>query len=80
MQAIHSAGVVGWIEQPNVSLVHAQAGEPSVGGALSQDSAAVWIKFNCSDWGVPEDDIGEQSASGTSKEVERSHIMFQPHV
>jgi hypothetical protein len=78
MQAIHSAGVVGWIEQPNVAFVHAQLGEPSVGGALSQDSAAVWIKFNCSDWGVAEDKIGEQSAACAGKEVEGLHVTATP--
>jgi hypothetical protein len=69
MQAIHSAGVFGWIEQPNVDFVHAQAGEPSVGGALSQDSAAVGIKLNCSDWSVSEDEIAEQSAASAGKQM-----------
>lgn len=73
MQAIHSAGVFGWIEQPNVLLVHAQLGEPSVGGSFPQDSAAVGIKLNCSDWGMAEDEVGEESAAGAGEEVECSH-------
>lgn len=77
MQAIHSAGVAGWIEQPNVSLVHAQTGEPSIGSALAQDSAAVGIKLNCSDWDVSEDEVGEQSAAGTGKEVKGAHFTSQ---
>jgi hypothetical protein len=74
MQAIHSAGVFGWIEQPNVAFVHAQAWEPSVGGALSQDGAAVGIKLNGSDGCVSEDEIAEQSAAGSGEEVEGLHV------
>jgi hypothetical protein len=53
--------------------VHAQLGEPSVGGSFSQDSAAIGIKFNCSDWGVAEDEVGEESAAGAGEEVESLH-------
>ena len=67
MEAIHSAGVFGWVEHPNVSLVHAQLGEPSVGGTFSQDSAAVGIKFNCADGGVAEDEVTEQTSARARK-------------
>lgn len=66
---IHSAGVRGWIEQPDISLVHVQTGEPSLCGSLSEDSAAVLVVFNSNNWGVPEDAVGEQSASSPGKEV-----------
>jgi hypothetical protein len=46
MEAIHSSRVFGWIEQPNVSLVHVQTGKPSIGGSLSQDLAAVGVPFD----------------------------------
>ena len=77
-EAIHSAGVTGWIEQPNVFFMHAQVGEPSVGGSLTQDPAAVGIKFNCSDWLVAKDEVGEQSAASTGEEVEGSHFTPRP--
>ena len=69
MQAIHSSLVLGWIEQPNVSLVHAQAGEPSIGGTFSEDSAAVGVKFNCSDGGVAEDEVTKKSPTGAGEEM-----------
>jgi hypothetical protein len=46
MQAIHSARPRGWVEQPNVPLVHVQAGEPTVGGALSEHGAAVGVPLD----------------------------------
>jgi hypothetical protein len=72
--AIHSAGVFGWIEQPNIDLEHAQAGEPSLCGSLSENLAAVSIPLNSGNWRVSEDEIGEQSAAGACKEVEGSHF------
>lgn len=66
---IHASRVFGWIEQPNVSLVHVQVGEPSLCGSLPKDSAAVLVVFNSDNWGVPEDEVGEQSAAGSSEEV-----------
>ena len=59
MDAIHSSRPGGWIEQPNVSLVHVQAGEPSVGGSLAEHSAAVWLPLDGADGLVAKDDVGE---------------------
>lgn len=67
MNAVHASGVFGWIEHPNVSLVHVQAGEPSVCGALSQDLACVGIPFDGDDGLVSKDEVGEQSASSASE-------------
>lgn len=47
----------------------------TLGGALAQDSAAVGIKLNCSDWRVSEDEIGEQSAAGAGEEVKGLHVI-----
>jgi hypothetical protein len=59
MDAIHSARVFGWIEQPDVSLVHPQAGEPSFVGSLPQDLAAVGIPLNSDNWRMSEDEVGK---------------------
>jgi hypothetical protein len=59
MDAIHASGVVGWIEQPNVSFVHVQTGEPSVCGAFSQDLAGVGFPFHSDNWLVPKDEVGK---------------------
>ncbi len=67
MEAIHAARVFGWIEQPNVSLVHVQAGKPSLGGSFTQDLAAVSVPLNSGNWRVSEDEIGEESASGSGE-------------
>jgi hypothetical protein len=64
MDAIHASGVFGWIEQPDVSLVHVQAGEPSVCGSFSQDLAGVGFPLHSDNWGVSEDEVGEESATG----------------
>jgi hypothetical protein len=73
MDAIHSARVFGWIEQPNVSLMHSQPGEPSVVGSLSQDLAGVSVPLDSGNWRVSEDEVGEQSAAGSGKEVQGAH-------
>jgi len=62
MDAIHASGVFGWIEQPNVSFPHMQSGKPSVCGSFSQDLADIGIPLNSDNWGVTEDEIGEQSS------------------
>jgi hypothetical protein len=67
MDAIHSARVFGWIEQPNVSLVHSQAGEPSIVGSLAQDLAGVSVPLDSSNWRVSEDEVGEESTAGSSE-------------
>ena len=67
MDAIHSAGVFGWIEQPNVSFVHVQPGEPTFSGSLAQDLAGVPVPLNSDNWLVPEDKIGKESAAGSGK-------------
>ncbi len=71
--AIHSSRVVGWIEQPNVSLVHVQAGKPSLCGSLPEDLAAVSVPLNSGNWRVSKDEIGKQSAACSSEQVESSH-------
>jgi len=55
--AIHSAGVVGWIEQPNVSLVHVQPWEPSIGGSITQDLAGVGVPLDGGNGRVPENEV-----------------------
>jgi len=67
MDAVHSAGVFGWIEQPDISLVHPQAGEPSFLCPLSEDVAAVGIPLNSGNWLMPKDEVGKQSAAGAGK-------------
>jgi hypothetical protein len=64
MDAIHAAGEVGWIEQPDVSFEHVQTGEPSVCGSLAQDLAGVGFPLHSNNWRVSEDEVGEQSAAG----------------
>lgn len=59
MEAIHSPLPVGWIKQPNVSLVHVQAGEPSVCGPGSQCRAAVRVPFDGECRPVSEYDVSE---------------------
>ena len=59
MEAIHSPRPVGWIEQPNVSLVHMQAGEPAVFGSGAQCRAAVRVPLDCEHWFVPNDEVCE---------------------
>jgi len=67
MDCVHASGVVGWIEQPDISLVHVQAGEPSFCGALPQDLAGVGFPLNSDNWSVSEDEVGEQPATGSGK-------------
>jgi hypothetical protein len=59
MDEIHSAGVFGWIEHPDISLVHPQAGEPSIGGSLSEDLAGVSVPLDNGNGSVSEDEVGE---------------------
>jgi len=75
MDAIHASRVVGWIEQPDIAFVHSQAGEPSFFRSLSEDLAGVSVPLNSGNWRMSEDEVGEQSAAGTSKEVEGSHVI-----
>jgi len=69
MDAIHSAGVFGWIKQPGVDLVHVQARKPSVGGSLTQHSAAMSVPFHSGNWMMSDDEIGEQAASSSGEQV-----------
>jgi len=78
MQAVHSAGVFGWIEQPGVDFVHAQAGEPSIGNAGAEDGAGVGVPLDDGDRGMAEDEIGVKSAAGAAEEVERAHTYAPP--
>jgi hypothetical protein len=79
MQAIHSAGVPGWIEHPHVSFVHVQTGEPCLGGSLAQDGAAVGIPLDGADGLMAEDEVGEESAAGAGEEVEGlEHDIIPP--
>jgi hypothetical protein len=75
MDAIHASGVFGWVEQPNVALPHPQAGEPSVCGSFSQDLAGVGLPLDGHNGSVSEDEVAEQSAAGSGKEVHGSHVM-----
>jgi len=59
MNAIHAAGVLGWIEQSDIAFPHVQSGEPSVFGSLAQDSASVWLPLNSDNWFVSEDEVGK---------------------
>lgn len=59
MDAIHSSRPGGWIEQPDVPLMHVQAGEPAVSGAGSQDGAGVGVPLDGADWLVAEDEVCE---------------------
>jgi hypothetical protein len=63
--AIHASRVFGWIEQPNVSLMHVQVGEPSLCSTFSEDLAAVSVPLNSGNWRVSEDEIGKESASSS---------------
>jgi hypothetical protein len=67
MDAIHSAGVVGWIEQPNISFVHVQVREPSICGSFAQDLAGVGNPLNSDNWRVSKDKVGKQSSSSPCK-------------
>jgi hypothetical protein len=67
MDAIHSARVFGWIEQPDIALVHAQAGEPSLSGSLSEHLAGVSVPLNSGNWRMSEDEVGEQSAASSGE-------------
>ena len=78
MNNIHSSGVLGWIEQADVPLVHTQPREPAVVASGSQDGATVGVEFDGSDGLVSEDEVGEQSTTGSGKEVKRSHVMVYP--
>ena len=69
MDAIHSAGVLGWIEQPNVPFPHSQAGEPPFGGSFSKDLAGVWLPLNSDNWPVPENEVCKQSTADSGEKV-----------
>jgi hypothetical protein len=80
MDAIHVSGVIGWIEQPNVSFVHVQVWEPSIGSSFTQDLAGIRFPLDCADWLVSKDEIGEQSATTTGKQMHGSHILISMDV
>jgi hypothetical protein len=63
MDAIHSAGVFGWVEHPHVSFVHAQAWKPSICCPLSQDGAGVGVPLDGDDWGVSKNEVCEYSTA-----------------
>jgi hypothetical protein len=67
MDAIHSAGVLGWIEQSDIPFPHVQAGEPSVFGSLSEDVTGVSIPLNSDNWFMAEDKVGEHPAADSCK-------------
>lgn len=59
MDAIHSSGVFGWIEQSDIPFPHSQIGEPSFGCALSEDLASVGFPFDGGDWGMSQNEVCE---------------------
>jgi hypothetical protein len=63
MDAIHSSRVFGWIEQPYVAFVHAQAGEPSLCCSFAEDLAAVGVPLNSGNWRMSKDEVGKESAA-----------------
>lgn len=78
MQAIHSTGVFGWVEQPDVSFVHPQAGKPAVSGAGSENLAGVGIPLDGKDGDMSKDKVGVDSAAAASKEMTGSHFTANP--
>ncbi len=77
-EAIHAARPRGWIEQPNVSLVHVQAGEPAIGGALAQDGAAIGVPLDGADGLVSEDEVRQEATTCSSEEMDGSHGITAP--
>jgi hypothetical protein len=65
MDAVHSSGVFGWIEQPDIPFPHVQSWEPSVCGSFSEDLAGVWLPFNSDNWLMSEDEVCEQSSTSS---------------
>ncbi len=78
MDAIHGPGVFGWVEQPDISFVHAQVGKPAVGGTGSEDRAGVWVPLDGEDGGMSKDKVGVESAAAACKEVPGSHVIALP--
>ena len=78
MDAIHSAGVLGWIEQSDIAFPHVQSGEPSFCGSFSQDATGVGFPFHSDNWLVSENEVGKQSATDPCKEVHGLHVTLAP--
>jgi hypothetical protein len=76
MDAMYSARVFGWVEHPNVSLVHPHVGEPSVCDSLSKDFTGVFVPFNGNDWPVSEYEVREKSSADSCENVHGVIIHF----
>ncbi len=70
MQAIHASRPWGWIEQSDISLMHVQAGEPSVCDALAQDGAAEVVVLDGADGSVSKNEICEQAATCSGEKMQ----------
>ncbi len=67
MDAIHFSGVLGWIEQSDISFPHMQVGEPSFCCSFAEDTAGIGIPLNSDNWIMSEDEVGKESASDAGK-------------
>jgi hypothetical protein len=56
-EAIHPSLPGGWIKQPNISFVHPQAWEPSVGGPVAKCSAAIFVPLDGKDWIMSQNEV-----------------------
>nr|WP_240946357.1 hypothetical protein [Pseudomaricurvus alkylphenolicus] len=57
MDAIHSSGPVGWIEQLDVSMVHVQPWEPSVICSSLEHSGCVVVPLDGKNWSVSKNEV-----------------------
>ncbi len=73
-QEIHSAGVGRGIPFAHVAFVDGESGEPSFGGALSEDGAAEGIDLDRRDRFVTEDEAGKEATSDACADVDGSHL------
>ena len=53
----------------HVSLVDVESGVPSFVGALLEDLASFFVVLDGADGLVPDDEVGEDAASGSGEEV-----------
>jgi hypothetical protein len=70
MQAIHPAGVLGWIPCADVALMHGEPWKPAIGGSLAQDGAAVRVEFDGADRSMSKDKVGIEPSSGSGEQMQ----------